>query len=99
MKDLINDEEEEEEQEDSEDDVKKRKHRDEDSASDDLDEEDLALLKENLGDGFVQKPKKFKRVKRIADEDSDDEPTDAKKKIENELFDGENMQMLYRVFF
>lgn len=95
MKDLINDDDEDED--DDEDDDRgsaKRKHadeEDEDSANEDLDEEDLHLLEENLGVKFTQKKKKFKRVRRIDDEESDKEgsqPDDAREAIANELFDG-----------
>ncbi|KAI1293803.1 Transcription elongation factor SPT6 [Halotydeus destructor] len=93
MKDLINDDEE-EEPDDSDDDLnKKRKHGDDDdSDSDDLDEEDWALLQDNLGERIVPKKKKFKRVKRIADEESDKEPEDAREAIANELFDDDDAQ-------
>lgn len=92
MKDLINDEPEEEA--DSEDDLnRKRKGRDDSGSEDiedDLDEDDYALLQDNLGEKFVPKKKKFKRVRRIADEDSDKEPEDAREAIANELFDGDD---------
>ena len=94
MKDLINDDEEDEDDDDDDErGSQKRKHadEDEDSANEDLDEEDLHLLEENLGVKFTQKKKKFKRVRRIDDEESDKEgsqPDDAREAIANELFDG-----------
>ena len=93
MKDLINDDEE-EENDDSDSDAggKKRKHDDDDeSGNDDLDEDDLALLQENLGVKFTPKQKKRKRIKQVIDEDSDGEenvPQAARDIIANELFDG-----------
>lgn len=97
MKDMINDEPEEEEA-DSDDDInRKRKHGDddEDSVNDDLDDEDLALLEENLGEKFVPKKKKLKRVVRLTEEESDTEETDAKEALANELFDGEFSFVVY----
>lgn len=97
MKDLINDDVEEEDEADSEDEGAgtKRKHADDDDDEDneELDEEDLALLSENLGVSFANKKKKLKRVRRLSDGESDqDEATeDPKNTIANELFDGELM--------
>lgn len=84
---------EEEEDVDSDDGVgKKRKHADEDDDDDneELDEEDLALLSENLGVSFPNKKKKLKRVRRLSDGESDQDEVaeDPKNAIANELFDG-----------
>lgn len=97
MKDLINDEEEEEIEEDSDDDVnKKRKHgEDDEDDDDDLDDDDWALLQDNLGPDFVREKKKLKRVKRIVDDEEENEPADAREAIANELFDG----MLFMISF
>lgn len=91
MKDLINDDVEEEV--DSDDGVgTKRKHADDDDEEDneELDEEDLALLSENLGVSFENKKKKLKRVRRLSDGESDQDEVaeDPKNAIANELFDG-----------
>ncbi|GFR31977.1 transcription elongation factor SPT6 [Trichonephila clavata] len=99
MKDLINDDEEEEEEEDkedSDDDIgRKRKKRHEDF-DDGLEDEDYDLLEENLG-VKVQRKKKFKRLRRIEDEESDNEAdddreVDDREAIANELFEGDDME-------
>lgn len=94
LKDLINDDVEEEEP-DSDDGGgrTKRKHADDDDEEDneELDEEDLALLSENLGVSFASKKKKLKRVRRLSDGESDQDEVaeDPKNAIASELFDGE----------
>lgn len=101
MKDLIcDDEEEDEEEKNSESDEevgrkKKKRHADYDE---DLEEEEYALLEENLG-MKVQRKKKFKRLKRPDDEESDNEETqesgggvDAREAIANELFEGDDLE-------
>jgi len=84
MKDLINDEEEEEEDDDEssddEDGGAKRSHDDDESSS--LEEDDLELIQENTGVRVNRK--KFKRIRRLEDDDSEEE--DVGKKIQNELF-------------
>lgn len=91
--DLINDDEEEEE-EGSEDEVNGKRHRDEDEDEEDLEDDDYALLEENLGRPVAKRKKKFKRVKRFED-DSDNEgearPEDVRAAIANELFDGRRL--------
>lgn len=93
MKDLINDEEEEEEGESDDDDDEeggKKRSRDEEESEEDLDDDDLDLLEENLGVKLSRK-KKFKRVRRLIDEESDDEgEKDEREAIANELFDDED---------
>lgn len=98
MKDLINDEEEEEDEDDeSSDDEEgggKRSHDEDESSS--LEEDDLELIQENTGVRVNRK--KFKRIRRLEDDDSEEE--DVGKKIQNELFgpsdlldsDDENVQ-------
>ncbi|CAL1273727.1 unnamed protein product [Larinioides sclopetarius] len=96
MKDLINDDEEEEDddKEDSDDEIgRKRKKRHEDY-DDGLEDEDYDLLEENLG-VKVQRKKKFKRLRRIEDEESDNEADEDREKedreaIANELFEGDD---------
>ena len=70
----------------------KRKHADDDDEEDneELDEEDLALLSENLGVSFPSKKKKLKRVRRLSNGESDQDEVaeDPKNAIANELFDG-----------
>lgn len=94
MKDLINDEEEEVE-EDSDDEVdKKRRHHDD--FDDNLEDEDYDLIEENLG-VKVQRKKKFKRVRRIEDEESDNEESkDSTNRdaIANELFEGSDAEAI-----
>lgn len=86
MKDLINDEEEEEEDEDSDDDDRgaKRSRDSDTSSSASLEEEDYDLVQENTGVRLDAK-KKFKRIKTLGDDDSDEE-IDEGRKIQNELF-------------
>ncbi|XP_022244486.1 transcription elongation factor SPT6-like [Limulus polyphemus] len=108
MKDLINDEEEDEEEEqiedegggDSDDDnIRKKKRRHEDY-DDNLDDEDYELLETNLGVKMPRK-KKFKRLRRIEDDESDAEETqdsanrevvDEREAIANELFEGSDAE-------
>ncbi|XP_064461195.1 transcription elongation factor SPT6-like [Ornithodoros turicata] len=89
MKDLINDEEEEVD-DDSDNEVGKKKRRHHDDFDDNLEDEDYDLIEENLG-VKVQRKKKFKRVRRIADEESDNEESKEsmnRDAIANELFEG-----------
>lgn len=86
LKDLINDEEEEDD-EDSDDDAggTKRSHDDDDDdGSSSLEEDDIDLIQENLG-VRIEKKKKFKRIKTVSDDDSEEE-ADEGRKIHNELF-------------
>jgi transcription elongation factor SPT6 len=89
--DLINDEEEEDDDGSEEEEVHSKRRRDEDEDQD-LEDDDYALLEENLG-VRVERKKKFKRVKRFED-DSDNEqehgPEDEREAIANELFDGKS---------
>lgn len=89
MKDLINDEEE-EDAEESDDEVsgRKRSHDEEEEDNSDLDSEDLELIEENAG-VKIQKKKKFKRIRRISDDEDEDENVDDGEVIARELF-GEN---------
>ncbi|KAG7162673.1 Transcription elongation factor SPT6-like [Homarus americanus] len=93
-KDFINDDEEEEEEGGSGSDSdmeRKRKRRhdydDDDLEADNLDEDDLDLIEENIGVKLDRK-KKFKRLKRIVDEDSDAEADDVQGQIRKEIFEG-----------
>ncbi|XP_071546473.1 transcription elongation factor SPT6 [Panulirus ornatus] len=93
-KDFINDEDEDEEDEGgsgSDSDIEgKRKRRDEDDddlEGDNLDDDDLDLIEENIGVKLDRK-KKFKRLKRIEDEDSDAEEEDVQGQIRKEIFEG-----------
>lgn len=89
MKDLINDEDEEEEGESDDEEGGKKRRRDEEESEEDLDDEDLDLLEENLGVKLSRK-KKFKRVRRLIGEESEDEgEKDERAAIANELFDDE----------
>lgn len=96
MKDLINDDEEEEEEgdeedgegEDSDNSSRKKKKRREDY-DDGLEEDDYDLIEENLG-VKVERKKKFKRVKRIEDDESEGEEEDVgneREAIANDLFE------------
>lgn len=87
MKDLINDEEEEEEDEsdsDAEGAGTKRSHDYDEDGSSSLEDDDLDLIKENTGVEVVKK-KKYKRIRTISDDDSEEE-VDTGKRIQNELF-------------
>ncbi|GIX89466.1 transcription elongation factor SPT6 [Caerostris darwini] len=91
MKDLINDDVEEEDS-DIEIGSKRKKRLD---FNDVLEDEDYDLLEENLG-VKVQRKKKFKRLRRIEDEESDNETdenreVDDREAIANELFEGDDM--------
>lgn len=86
LKDLINDEEEEEQDDDNAGD--QAKESDEESEEDRLDDDDLDLLEENLG-YKVQRKRKLKRV-RLMDDESDEEPTDDREAIAQELFDDDD---------
>ncbi|XP_055297233.1 transcription elongation factor SPT6 isoform X2 [Sitodiplosis mosellana] len=70
----------------------KRKSRSDDELDDRLEDDDYDLLEENLG-VKVQRKKRFKRLKRMQIEDSDDEGEDDSNKdrdnIANQLFDGD----------
>ncbi|XP_054723966.1 LOW QUALITY PROTEIN: transcription elongation factor SPT6-like [Uloborus diversus] len=96
MKDLINDEEEEEEKDSDEEIVRKKKKRHEE-LDDEFEDDDYDLIEENLG-VKVQRKKKFKRLKRIEDEESDDEAEDSGKGVDdreaiaNELFEGDDVE-------
>ncbi|KAL7630529.1 UNVERIFIED_CONTAM: hypothetical protein RMT77_018484 [Armadillidium vulgare] len=72
---------------DSEVEGKRKRDDDDDLDADNLDEDDLDLIEENIG-VKIDRKKKFKRLKRIEDEDSDAEEGDAKTKIANEIFQG-----------
>lgn len=89
MKDLINDEEEEEDddsEEDSDDEGAgtKRSHDDDDDVSSSLSDDDIDLIRENTGVNIGRK-KKFKRIRTLSDDDSEEE-ADEGRKIQNELF-------------
>ncbi|KFM65277.1 Transcription elongation factor SPT6, partial [Stegodyphus mimosarum] len=97
MKDLINDDEEEEEEDDkdeSDEEVGRKKKKRHDDFDDRLEDEDYDLIEENCGIK-VRRKKKFKRLKRIEDEESDDgdaEDGDDREAIANELFEGDDME-------
>lgn len=94
MKDLINDEEEEVEEDSDEDVGGKKKRRHHDDFDDNLEDEDYDLIEENLG-VKVQRKKKFKRVRRIEDEESDNEESkDSTNRdaIATELFEGSDAE-------
>lgn len=86
MRDLINDEEEEEDDEESDDEDRgaKRSRDSDTSSSASLEQEDYELVQENTGVRLDAK-KKFKRIKTLGDDDSDEE-IDEGRKIQNELF-------------
>lgn len=88
--DFINDNEEDEEEGGSDSEVEgKRKRRDDDDddlEADNLDEDDLDLIEENIGVKLDRK-KKFKRLKRIEDDDSDADNEDIQDRIRNEIFE------------
>jgi len=87
MKDLINDEEEEEDDDESDDEgggAKRSHDDDDDDGSSSLEEDDIDLIQENLG-LRIEKKKKFKRIRTILDDDSEEE-ADEGRKIHNELF-------------
>lgn len=86
MKDLINDEEEEEDDDESDDEDggAKRSHSTT-SSNKSLDEEDLDLVEENTG-VRVGGRKKFRRIRRIGDDDSSDEEIDDSRRIAKDLF-------------
>ncbi|XP_042883795.1 transcription elongation factor SPT6-like [Penaeus japonicus] len=91
-KGFINDDDEEEEDEggsDSEVEGKRKRDDDDDDDldADNLDEDDLDLIEENIGVKLDRK-KKFKRLKRIEDEDSDAEEEDVQGQIRKEIFEG-----------
>ncbi|KAL3212421.1 hypothetical protein MRX96_035922 [Rhipicephalus microplus] len=68
----------------------KKKRRHHDDFDDNLEDEDYDLIEENLG-VKVQRKKKFKRVRRIEDEESDNEESkDSTNRdaIATELFEG-----------
>lgn len=91
LKDLINDEEEEEDGQSSDEDGAgtKRSHEDDDDGSSSLEEEDIELIEENTG-VRIEKRKKFKRIKALSEDDSDEEPDEAKQ-IANKLFADSNL--------
>ena len=63
---------------------------DDDLDADNLDEDDLDLIEENIG-VKIDRKRKFKRVKRIEDEDSGTEEggeEDARARIAHEIFHG-----------
>lgn len=84
--DLINDDIEEEGGSDEEI-SKKRLHSDDEE--EDLEDDEYALLEENLG-YRVDRKKKLRRVKRFEDSDNEDEVQDERQAIANELFDGDD---------
>lgn len=98
MKDLINDDEEEEEDAeiDSDEDVGRKRRKRHDDYDDALEDEDYDLIEENLG-VKVQRKKKFKRLRRIEDDEESDaeesrdsigkQPVDDREAIANELFE------------
>lgn len=99
LKDLIDDnpiEEDGSEDDDSDDSnisasSKKRKKRDDDDIDDRLEDDDYDLIEENLG-VKVERRKRFKRLRRIEDEESDGEPEHvdeglAREAIAEQLFD------------
>ncbi|ROT72463.1 putative transcription elongation factor SPT6-like isoform X2 [Penaeus vannamei] len=91
-KGFINDDDDEEEDEggsDSEVEGKRKRDDDDDDDldADNLDEDDLDLIEENIGVKLDRK-KKFKRLKRIEDEDSDAEDEDVQGQIRREIFEG-----------
>ncbi|XP_047491052.1 transcription elongation factor SPT6-like [Penaeus chinensis] len=91
-KGFINDDDDEEEDEggsDSEVEGKRKRDDDDDDDldGDNLDEDDLDLIEENIGVKLDRK-KKFKRLKRIEDEDSDAEEEDVQGQIRREIFEG-----------
>ncbi|XP_023242655.1 transcription elongation factor SPT6-like [Centruroides sculpturatus] len=100
MKDLINDDEEEEEEDDAEvdsdEDVGRKRRKRHDDYDDALEDEDYDLIEENLG-VKVQRKKKFKRLRRIEDDEESDaeesrdsigkQPVDDREAIANELFE------------
>jgi transcription elongation factor SPT6 len=94
MRDLINDEEEEEEDDDDDESSSdeaagaKRSHESDDESSS-LEAEDLELIQENTGVRLNTK-KKFKRIRKLDDDDSEEEADEAKK-IQNELFGPEEL--------
>lgn len=90
MKDLINDEEEEEEDDESDDESDdeggaKRSRDDDDDGDSSLEEDDIELIQENTG-VRIPKKKKFKRIRTVLDDDSEEEEADEGRKIHNELF-------------
>ena len=91
--DLINDDIEEEGNSDDEEISGKRRRQDDDEEEEDLEDDDYALLEENLG-YKVDRKKKLKRVKRFEDSDNEDEVTDERQAIANELFDGGRLYCL-----
>ncbi|XP_058804062.1 transcription elongation factor SPT6 isoform X2 [Phymastichus coffea] len=95
LKDLIDDNPIEEESDGDDSDAsqnsKKRKKSDDEDFDDRLDDEDYDVIEENLG--VKVERKRFKRLKRIDDEESEDEGQDQEAEqdrdaIANELFDG-----------
>ncbi|KAA0186889.1 hypothetical protein HAZT_HAZT009216 [Hyalella azteca] len=67
---------------------RRREDDDDDLDADNLDEDDLDLIEENIG-VKIDRKKKFKRLKRVVDEDSDDaDDGDGRDQIANELFHG-----------
>ncbi|XP_045599264.1 transcription elongation factor SPT6 [Procambarus clarkii] len=93
-KDFINDDDEEDDEGGSGSDSEtegKRKRRDDDDdddlEADNLDEDDIDLIEENIGVKLDRK-KKYKRLKRIVDEDSDVEGEDVQGQIRKEIFEG-----------
>ncbi|XP_034949711.1 transcription elongation factor SPT6 [Chelonus insularis] len=93
LKDLIDDnpiEESEGEDSDASGDSKKRKKSDDEDFDDRLEDDDYDLIEENLG--ITVERKRFKRLKRIQDKESDDEEEqgvgEEREAIANELFEG-----------
>uniref|UniRef100_A0A8D8RJL4 Transcription elongation factor SPT6 n=1 Tax=Cacopsylla melanoneura TaxID=428564 RepID=A0A8D8RJL4_9HEMI len=89
LEDLIDDAPIEEDDDESDDENRKRKISD-DELDDRLEDDDYDLIEENLG-MKVQRKKQFKRLKRIEDDESDDDGNEqegnARDMIANELFD------------
>ncbi|KAK0178826.1 hypothetical protein PV327_007674 [Microctonus hyperodae] len=93
LKDLIDDapiEESEGEDSDASDGSKKRKKRDDEDYDDRLEDDDYDLIEENLG--ITVERKRFKRLKRMQDKESDEEEEhgvgEDRDAIANELFEG-----------
>jgi len=89
--DLINDDiEEEVGSDDNDENISKKRRNDESEQSDgELEDDDYNLLEENLG-FKVNRKKKLKRVKQFEDSDNEEEVTDERQAIANQLFDGDD---------
>ncbi|XP_069160470.1 transcription elongation factor SPT6-like [Procambarus clarkii] len=98
-KDFINDDDEEDDEGDSGSDSekygKRKRRKDDEDKTNYLDDDDIDLIEENTGMKLDRK-RKYKRLKRIVDEESDVEEKDVQGQIRREIFEGSDRPRLLR---